>query len=302
MERSLVAGCAVLLVSSFASLAGAQEAAPTPPNAAPVAAAPSAPPPDLVRLKSGGLLRGTIAELVPGDTVTVVTVSGQTRTFPMAEVEYAGPASEAPNKASKPSEAAPAPAPAPPSEGRTKPYVTVNAADAHLHLESAPAGLTFHRQSGSATAVTYGKYGGVTEAAAYDRLCTAPCDITVPAGTETLALSQPDGSPTAAEPVTFPAGKSRLVGTLESRTGTRVGGIVLAVASLGAGLAMILPSVSSDSEKLNVPLIIGGSAVAIGGFSIGLYLGRTPDKATVTVAGATPPLPRVTGLTFSGAL
>ena len=43
---------------------------------APVAPAPSAP--DLVRLKNGGLLRGTISESVPGEYVTIVLITGDT--------------------------------------------------------------------------------------------------------------------------------------------------------------------------------------------------------------------------------
>src|ERR1041384_3684325 len=49
---------------------------PAPSTPAPSAPAPSAPvivtAPDIVRLKNGGILRGTISELVPGDYVTIV--------------------------------------------------------------------------------------------------------------------------------------------------------------------------------------------------------------------------------------
>ena len=35
--------------------------------------------PDIVRLKNGGFLRGTIAELAPGEFVTLLLVTGETR-------------------------------------------------------------------------------------------------------------------------------------------------------------------------------------------------------------------------------
>lgn len=294
-----MAGCAVWLVSSFTSLARAEEPAPA-------ANAVQAAPADVVRLKSGGLLRGTISELVPHDSVTIVTVSGQTRTFPMAEVEYAGPASEAPSKA------APAPpvAAEKPNESKTKPYVTVNGAEAHLHLESEPEGLTFHRQSGSATAVGYGYGGGmVATAEAYDRLCTAPCDVTLPAGAETLALSRPNGKPVVADAVAFPAGKSRVVGTLESRKGLRIAGIVVLAVGGAAGLATMVAGLTSRStnengiETRNTTLVLAGSGIVLGSTLAGTILLVQRDRATITVGhNYVPPLPTVTGLAFSGTL
>src|SRR5688572_477116 len=83
----------------------------------PAAAAPAVSAPDVVRLKNGGLLRGTISELVPGQTVTIVTASGKTRELPMAEVDYAGPADKDPQVGAGPAvptaTAAPAAATAP---------------------------------------------------------------------------------------------------------------------------------------------------------------------------------------------
>lgn len=90
MLRALSLGSLMLFSLSFTTGAHAQaaETAPDPPSAP---SAPSAP--DIVRLKTGGLIRGTISELVPGDYVMVVTVAGHTRTLAMADVEYAGPTS-----------------------------------------------------------------------------------------------------------------------------------------------------------------------------------------------------------------
>src|SRR5688500_7843319 len=58
----------------------------------PEAVAPKAEGKDVVRLKNGGLVRGTIVELLPGESVTITTALGKTREFAMSEVSYAGPA------------------------------------------------------------------------------------------------------------------------------------------------------------------------------------------------------------------
>lgn len=142
---------AVLLSSlSFAGLVGAQEA-----GAGSAAQAGSAGASDVVRLKNGSLLRGTISEMLAGESVTIVTVTGKTREFAMSEVEYAGPANRDPAAA----------APAPPSTAavqrvaedvekdvshkttEVRPYVTREGKEARLHLRSEPDGLTFHRQT-----------------------------------------------------------------------------------------------------------------------------------------------------------
>src|SRR5688572_540615 len=55
-------------------------------------------PPDIVRLRNGGMLRGTIVELKPGETVEILLLNGETRKIPMADVEYAGPAETPPEE------------------------------------------------------------------------------------------------------------------------------------------------------------------------------------------------------------
>jgi len=265
---------------------------------------------DIVRLKNGGMLRGTISELVPGETVTIVTVAGKTREIKMSEVAYAGPADEAPEQdaPAPPPTPTPAPAAAPvaaPSTittsepSKVEPYVTVQGRRATLHLESEPSGLTFHRASSSAVAVGP---GGVAMALGYDRLCTAPCQITIPAGTEVLALSRPGERAFTAGPVTIPAGESRLVGKFESRAGLRATGWVITAASVVGGLALMYVALSSterecdrysgacrDSPRANLPPLIGGTVVLAVGAPIGIVMATmVPDKAKVDVAGARP--------------
>jgi len=62
----------------------------------PAAAKPNASDPDVVVLKDGSLVRGTISELKKGEFVTIFLMTGETRTIPTAKVEYAGADSTVP--------------------------------------------------------------------------------------------------------------------------------------------------------------------------------------------------------------
>ena len=95
--------------------------------------------PDIVRKKDGGILRGTIEEMVPKGEVKIVLPSGEKRSIPMSEVDFAGPASDAPRrKADDPTGTA------------YRLPVTVSAGEASLHLLGARPGLTLHVKSSEA--------------------------------------------------------------------------------------------------------------------------------------------------------
>lgn len=53
-------------------------------------------PPDVVRLRGGGMLRGTIAEHEPDSHVSIVLPTGEVRRVPAGDVLWAGPANEMP--------------------------------------------------------------------------------------------------------------------------------------------------------------------------------------------------------------
>jgi hypothetical protein len=296
-----------LLVGAVSSLLTTSAFAEAPATAAPAAeSAPSANSgADIVRLKNGGVVRGKISELLPGSSVTIVSASGKTHEFQMTEVSYAGPESQDPTAAAAPA-APPPPAPPKPkpaaasewsnqSSNDAKPYVTVHGAQANLHLESDPPGLTFHREASSA--IAFGR-GGVAHATGYERLCTSPCDISLPAGTETLALSKDGKSPVEAGSVSFPAGDSQILGSYQSNTGIRVAGVVIIVASAVAGGALIFTS-SKDgscdsygycSKTLDTTQLALGTVVLAGGSLLGIGLVMVSDSGSVQVAprGQTP--------------
>jgi hypothetical protein len=307
-------GSTIVLASTLAvAVAQAQEAPAT--SSAPASDAAGT---DVVRLKNGGLLRGKISELIPGDSVTIITLSGKTREFPMSEVDYAGPAAKDPQATSE--AAAPAAKAATPvaddeeeeedskpkARSAAKPYVTVNGRESRLHIVAPEAGITFHRQS--ATAVS-----GAIYATGYERLCTAPCQVTLPAGTETIALSRDGDPPIAADPVTLPAGDAQLHGRLESRGGIRAAGWLTLIGGAVAGGVVMFTSSSkgqecsfgtcSETTEINMGQLIAGAALMGVGLGVGLVLVRVPDSAVVQVESASAsnrPLTLARGVTLSG--
>ena len=314
-RRRLGAGILASLYLS-ASVAHAQSPAPsaaasdTKPASAvvPNAKAPdsTASDADVIRLKNGGLVRGNISELIPGDSVTIVTITGKTREFPMSEVDYAGPVDADPQRqpaaaspVAPPAEAVPKAAEDSSKDEKVKPYVTVHAEEARLKLMSDDSGITYYRQAATASGYAVGISSQSTSyafgyATGYERICTAPCEASLPAGSEVLALGRDDKPPIPADAVTLPAGDSELHGTIESRTGLRVALIVLGVATAVGGVALALTANGKkrecdeygdcyDRDTLKLPQFIGG--IALG--SVGSGLTFAPlfirDKAVVEV-------------------
>jgi hypothetical protein len=265
--------------------------------------------PDVVRLKNGGMVRGKINELIPGDTVTIVTIAGATRQFKMSEVDYAGLAATDPQAApTLPAPAGGAPAEAPKKDS-PQPYMKVRSGEAILHLESAP-GLTFLRQSTSAVVVGL---RNSAIAAGYERMCTAPCQISLPAGTETLALSRDGALPIGAQAVTLPVGVSRVKGAIDSRSGMRGAGWGVMLGSLALATYLVIDArgerkdcvngVCHDSDTLDKGQVAAGLIVGAVGFGLGLGMASVPDRAVFTVqpvnGAVSRPIAHARGVTFS---
>ncbi|HEY4103317.1 MAG TPA: hypothetical protein VGM44_05470, partial [Polyangiaceae bacterium] len=152
--------------------ARAQDAPPAP-TAAP---APAAAAPDLVRLKDGSMLRGTIAELKPNDFVTIVLITGETRKIPFANVDYAGSASGAPGAQPKQrrndDDDDESPASGRENKRGVKPFVTVEGPEAAVNFKAEGEPVTLYRRAASAgVAHTNLVVNG------YDELCTSPCRV-----------------------------------------------------------------------------------------------------------------------------
>lgn len=259
-------------------------------------------PPDVVKLKNGGILRGTIAELVPGGTVTIVTMTGETKKIPMAEVQYAGPAAGMPG-------AAPPATPAPASGPR--PLIQVNGRDAPLYLRSSQSEVTFYMRTSTSEGSSvstgamvgsrgFGAVGGGTSVFSgrtYARICTAPCEATVPAGQYTLALSKGTGNPVEDEQLVRVDGPATLAGKYTSYAGLRAAGFVITLASVVTGFYLIFTSFGKEEcdaatnvcdRKVDQSRLFTGLGVTIGGAIIGGIMGSKGDDAEIRVIpGAT---------------
>jgi hypothetical protein len=192
---------------------------------------------DVIRLKNGGLLRGTIVELVPGATVTVLLPTGETRKVLLSDTTFAGRAADEPTAGgSQPNAASPSSEPTPQvgDETRPKPYATIHAAAARVRLVGSQPGLTFHLQTGSA-AYSGGLPGASAEAArGYSRLCTAPCSIELPAGYHRFGLSDPSGALAHGNDEIAVKDSDTVRGTYNSKAGVRTLGWLLIPAGIGA--------------------------------------------------------------------
>ena len=113
---------------------------------------------DSVHLRNGGLYRGRVTEIVPGDHVTVVIDKGETKRVPWAEIDRVIVASTAMPAPPTPGAAAPATAPLP------APMVGPRA---RVHVTSPRNVILYRRPAGST---------------AWVQACTSPCNQELPIG------------------------------------------------------------------------------------------------------------------------
>lgn len=275
--------CAILLGfgSFLASATSLAEESP------PAASAPAAP--DVVMLKSGGMFRGTIGELDPNGDVVIVTVTSATRRFPMTDVAYAGSAASMPAAHASEAHATPLAAPA----GRAAPATASDEKSAKLRIagHGAPSLEVLARPVDAP--------GGT----AYAKVCTAPCEATLPAGKYWLALGTGKGKPVAEEQAVILKGPTQVEATYKSRAGIRAtGGIVIAASVLASAYLLAtkdedVPTVvchySSSSGSACTPTthsvqndtkLYAGLAIGIVGSIVGLALITVRDGVDVRVA------------------
>jgi hypothetical protein len=269
----------------------------TPQQATPQQAAPQqAMPPDIVRLKNGSLYRGTVMELVAGDHVDVRLPSGETKRFPMSDVDYAGPASGVPG--------AEAPAPASAGPPPPRPLVTIDAKAAKIHFEATSADTDFHIRTedvtveGTGWGWGRGLYGfaSTAEAHGYAHICAAPCDVTMPVGKYRLALSQGGKKPVEPDHAVTIDGATTIQGKYVSYAGTRGAGWGLFAISLAAGFGLMAVGVANPSQncmnnadgssfctpQANTGLIAAGAIVSVVGSLLSLAFILQHDRAEIT--------------------
>lgn len=257
--------------------AGASSPATPPKNDAPT---------DLVILKSGGMLRGTISEMDPNGEVAIQLLTGEIRRIAMSEVKYAGPAAnapkdeaaaEAPPKKKEPERKSKAGSGA--KQGEAKLSLTANRADVTFHLRTHSsnfegAGYGYSSQGGGGSVVVSGTSAG------YTVMCMAPCETSLRTGHHRMALSWEGGAPVeASRPIPI-RGPAKVEGIYQSNAGYRIAGWVVGVASLVAGTVLIMNS-GDDTDKLTA-----GFAISVIGGGGGFLLATMKDSAELRVTPA----------------
>lgn len=287
--RHLTRWNALLLLVSSATVATAQPTeAEAPAKPSDDAAESTTAPVDVVLLKDGGMVRGTIAEMVAGEEVTIVTLTGKTRTFSMRDVDYAGPVSKMPSPEAKAEpKVADRDDPKPAPEVTKQPLVTVHGEEARLSLVSKDA-VTFHRRSASAVGT-----GGV--AVGYDVMCTAPCEVSVPSGTYRLGLSKHGGAAIEAdEDVVVFAGPSTVEGNYVDRSGLRrTGWIVFGVSAAVTALAPFVLTEEDCTDYSGCTDVTSSTGWTVAGVGVVGMLASIPligvsDKASISVSPGAP--------------
>jgi hypothetical protein len=253
--------------------------------------------PDVVRLKNGGFLRGTIAESIPNESVTIVTIAGETKRFLMSEVEYAGPASlpgvqgSAQVPPAEPSSEK-LPEAAPPSSASVAPP-RADKAVAEVHFESEPVGVTFYQHSDLTAAVVVPGLGAFV---GYKAICTAPCKAELPVGTHALAMAYRGSPPREAPPVQLERGPARLHGDYVSRSGTRTAGFIVGPAGFLAGAVVIAIGFKRTKTECfadfpchdvgdpNQAVMTAGMGISVVSALLGIYLITRQDYVELNVS------------------
>jgi hypothetical protein len=266
--------------------------------------APTLPaPPDIVRMKNGGFVRGTILESVPNDHVDVQLQNGQVKRIPWSDVAYAGSAS-----AEAPRQPPPAVAPPPPP-----PNGTPAADEAPVKFEADGGDeLRLHARVGQSEFVGYGWSGrgavvvsGIAHE--YASLCVAPCNARMPLGTHRLALSMRGGRAIESVDAVRIDGPSLLRGHYESYAGTRAAGWIIMLSSLVVG-TVVMVTARKDTQDCSVgpnycfttteidgtQFAVGAGIMLVGGL-FGLVMALKRDEASFTVSPLSIGAPRYEG-------
>lgn len=156
--RSLVT---LLGASLLPSLALADDEVPPLPAATATTTPSASTTVDAVHLRNGGMYRGRVTEIVPGDHVTVIVApGGETKRIPWPEVDRVIVASTPVPPA--PTAANPIPAASPPT-----PMAPMVGPRARVHITSPKQVILYRRAAGST---------------AFQQVCTSPCDLELPIG------------------------------------------------------------------------------------------------------------------------
>lgn len=238
----------------------------------------AATPPDIIRLKDGGFMRGTISELVPGQYVVVTLPNGESRRIEMDKVEYAGPDPGAQGGVAGEEEPG-GPRTAPP---RTKPQP----AGLRLHLTSPDKDARFYLPVGTRIGRTQGnalqgdRKVRINE---YRELCKAPCDVVLDPGTYALAMTtDDDDDPVRADNEIELVKPMNVEGVYTSYTGVRAAGYVISLGGLIAGVILIV-NPPGDDDTIGPKTVLPGVLTGLLTGLVGGIMTRIDDDAELYV-------------------
>jgi hypothetical protein len=239
----------------------------------------AASPPDLVALKDGGMVRGTIIELVPSGEVTIELATGEIRTFPMTDVAYAGPADRVSTEA---------PVTEPSAPGADLAEVDFVGRPDQLQLfyhssatQVAKSGFVWSGRSWEPVA----DHGGT-----YRPLCIAPCRTRLPAGRLNLGLA-PSGRGVAASDTVDITGDGVVRAEYRDMSGVRIAGAVTGIAGGVIGMGIIFGALVAGIEDsafggtvtdVDEGLVVAGTGVMVAGGVAALIMLFQGDKAEIS--------------------
>lgn len=256
------------------------------PRAQPARRAPATTTPDVVLLRDGGMIRGTIVRSVPGRGVVIQTVTGDVERIGWDRIRYSGVASGAPFDsdaddfddfgADAPRRAAAVAAP------RTAPGEVV------IEFRSDQSEVFLYRFGGTthAEASGFGVPNISAHATHHVLTCGAPCTLTLRTGPNRLALGLGESRPLSAGIVNIPT-EGTLYGSYVDNGGLRTGGWMLIIFGLvgiaAGGLPAIMDTLLSRGSLLgdNLPFFITGGVVGLVLLLAGIPLAAANNGAVI---------------------
>lgn len=257
-----------------------------------LATAQSAQPLDIVIMKDGAMVRGTIVESVPDGHVTILLMTGESRTISWDVVRYAGPESERSTAPRPPSQTTSSPSQTtsgPPDSQRAaeseelRIQVTGDQRDLRLHRLtgqeighiSTPFVISYGTGPGG-TATWYGgskRYHGYT----FEPLCSVPCSLSLAPGRYEFGVSA-GGGVSRAEPIEINRSGTLHIAYSDQSTWRILGWIVWPVC-LVAG-AIFMGAYMATTKDINTGMVVGLSTM-LGGGLIGASMIFAGDGAVV---------------------
>lgn len=241
------------------------------------AAAHAAGASDLVQLRDGSMVRGTIVEKDPAGDVVIQLITGEVRRIPMASVTYAGPERSA---------------------------ASGSDATVSLRLTANEPGIAFEKYSGGVAGgmPASGTLGGDVAAlrgatGSFDSLCIAPCTVEHEAGNFRFGLSK-RGRPVVENDEVLSIDQSgQLVGVFKDRQPIRTAGHITSLSGFALGLGMLIAAFVDTQtsfsngvlvEEPNIALAGAGIGVGLALGTAGFFMALVNDRAEITFEPGTP--------------